>query len=294
MTDKSFSDFIRPACAYPQLWRTVGGIVMIGAVFVAAILSLMAAIRLMLGPQDAQRWFEQMQTASAPTGTLLMLFSFAGAGVGVILAARVFNHRKLRTLIGPRRRAMRDFAITALVVTGLYALSLVWWSQRYDALMNLDFSLWLSFLPVALVAIAIQSGTEELIFRGYILQQLAARFASPLVWLILPSLLFGALHVDPSNLNSTTWQVVGSAVLFGLVAGDLTARTGNLGAAWGFHFANNVLAVTVLATKGTITGLALYVTPYALGDPGLPVGLIVADIAALGAAWMVCRRLLLR
>ncbi len=292
MSDKSFSDFIRPACAYPQLWRILAGSLTIGAVFIGFVLSVMGVIRLMLGATDAAYWFEEMQKATGPTGTLLMLFSFVGAGLGVILAARLFHHRGLASLIGPAGRAARNFVIAAAVVAFFYGLSLLWWSQRYDALLNLDFSLWLSFLPLALVAIVIQSGAEEMAFRGYLLQQLAARFASPLVWLVLPSLLFAALHFDPSKGASPSWQIIGSAALFGLVAGDLTARTGNLGAAWGFHFANNVLAVTLLATKDTITGLALYVTPYTLGQPGLPVSLILADIVTLGLAWITCRRLL--
>jgi uncharacterized protein len=49
---------------------------------------------------------------------------------------------------------------------------------------------------------------------------------------------------------------VGAAATFGLIAADLTARTGSIGAAWGFHFANNTMAITILATDGTITGLS--------------------------------------
>ena len=38
---------------------------------------------------------------------------------------------------------------------------------------------------------------EEALFRGYLLQQLAVRNPSPLIWMVLPALVFAALHIDP-------------------------------------------------------------------------------------------------
>jgi hypothetical protein len=51
--------------------------------------------------------------------------------------------------------------------------------------------------------------------------------------------------------------------LFAVLAADLTARTGSLGAAWGFHFANNCVAILVVALDGPLSGLALYTVPMA-------------------------------
>jgi len=292
MSGTRFDDFIAPARERPQLWRTALGVLMACGLFVISVLSLMAIIWFMVGPSNAQVWFERMRSASTPTGALLMLYSFAGLAFGIASATRLLHRRKARTLFGPTARLMRDFAIAAGVVFFLYGLSLVAWSQNYDALMNLDYSLWLTFLPLALLGILVQTGTEELAFRGYLQQQLAVRFRSPVIWMAVPSVLFGALHFDPTNAGPNTWAIVGTATLFAFVAADLTARTGSLGAAWGFHFANNCLAILFLATDGTITGLSLYITPYSASDPSLPRVLILTDIAMMGLAWMICRRLL--
>jgi len=168
------------------------------------------------------------------------------------------------------------------------------WSLNFDAAMNLDLSLWLSFLPLAVCGLLIQTGAEELAFRGYLQQQLAARFRTPIAWLILPSVVFGLVHLDPSRFGANAWLMVVAATMFGLVAADLTARTGSIGAAWGFHFANNCIAVLFLATEDTITGLSLYLTPYSASDSDLPVSLMLADVALLVVAWLACRRLLRR
>jgi DNA-directed RNA polymerase subunit RPC12/RpoP len=48
------------------------------------------------------------------------------------------------------------------------------------------------------VGVLIQTGAEEVLFRGYLQQQLAARFASPIAWMVLPSAIF-ALPALPAR-----------------------------------------------------------------------------------------------
>ena len=75
---------------------------------------------------------------------------------------------------------------------------------------------------------------------------------------------------------------------FGLVAADLTERTGSLGAAMGFHFANNLLALFIVSIKGTLTGLALYVTPWGLADEGtISLGLAVSIVLVFANWWII-------
>ncbi len=155
---------------------------------------------------------------------------------------------------------------------------------------GLSFGTWILILPIALIAIAIQTGAEELLFRGYLQQQLAARFASPVVWAVLPALIFGLLHFDPASAGGNVWLVVGSAALFGLMAADLTARSGSIGAAWGFHLANNMFALTVIATQGTLTGFALYLTPYDISDTEAIRALIPVDLGLMVLTWFLIRR----
>ena len=109
----------------------------------------------------------------------------------------------------------------------------------------------------------------------------------------VPALAFGLVHLDPfAARGAELWAIVGGAAVFGLLAADLTAVTGSLGAAWGVHFANNLVAIGVLSTKGTITGLSLYVTPYDMAqvDPQVLVG----DAVLLVLGWVVIRRALAR
>jgi membrane protease YdiL (CAAX protease family) len=119
-----------------------------------------------------------------------------------------------------------------------------------------------------LVGVLIQTGAEEVLFRGYLQQQLAARFSSPMIWMVLPSALFAALHYQPEVMGDNTWLMMGAVFVFALLAADLTAVTGTIGAAWAMHFVNNALAILVMATDGPLSGLALYIAPISPASPG--------------------------
>ncbi|MBV0913320.1 CPBP family intramembrane glutamic endopeptidase [Anianabacter salinae] len=294
MIRPAFAAFVAPARAYPQIWRLLVGLLLALAVYLAVIAALFVLLFFGLGQADAGYWIERIGAANTPTATLLLLGTFLGMALGPVVAARALHKRRAGTLIGPGGMAFRDFLVAGGVVGGLLGVSLLIWLQAYTPDPGLDPTLWLRFLPLALLGVLVQTGAEELLFRGYLQQQLAARFASPLMWLVLPSLLFGIVHLDPVGAGDSALLVVGAAALFGLIAADLTAITGSIGAAWGFHFVNNTFAIIVIATKGAIPGLALYLTPYTIADDAVVSRLILGDVAVLLLAWIVLRRILRR
>ena len=166
-----------------------------------------------------------MTRADTPTSALLVIATLWGLALGAMVATPLLHRRSAWTLFGPWPPLRRHFLLAALV-TGALILASALIPYGFEATPNTDLALWLSFLPLSLVIILGQTGAEELFFRGYLQQQLAARFASPLVWMLLPSALFGMAHFDPSNGPLVSWLIVAATGLFGLLAADLTARTG--------------------------------------------------------------------
>jgi CAAX protease family protein len=278
MTYIAHDAFVAPARARPGLWRLFLGLVLVAVVFVAWFTAIVAVIYLVSGQGGGQQWVARLTTADTPTSVLLVLAAIPGLGLGAMLAARFIHARKPETLFGRKRRVIRHFTIAAATCLAILMASMLI-PAGYTAMPGLDLTLWLTFLPLALFAILAQAGAEEILFRGYFQQQLAARFHSPLIWILVPSVLFGAAHFDPSAPPAIAWLVVGAATLFGLCAADLTARTGSIGAAWGFHFANNIAAVLVLALNGNLSGLALYVTPFGADAAEILQPLILRDMA---------------
>jgi len=288
----AFEAFVRPARDRPALWRLGLGLCLALAVYLGLVAGLLAAARAIVGPAAARGWMRGLAEAADPASTLFLLATFLGMALGPILAAWLLHRRGPASLIGPLPRARRDFARAVGGVAAVYVLALGVWLIAFRPAPGLDPATWALLLPLGLAGIAVQTGAEELLFRGYLQQQLAARFRSPAIWLVLPSVLFGLVHYDPDSAGGNAWLIVLSATAFGLAAADLTALTGSLGAAWGFHFANNAFAILLIATAGTIEGLALYITPYAADETGWTRLALIADLAIMVLAWAVLRRIL--
>lgn len=289
-----FAPMISAASARPALWRVIAGAV-------SAILLLVAwlsAVAVFFSLTQGIAFFQALPAVTSgdpatPEGALKYLLIVGGLGFTTLLAARFWQQRPAMSLTGPPARTLRHFVV-AMAITFAVAGVMMLIPGPDDASIerNMELGLWLWWLPFALFAIAAQTGAEELFFRGYLQSQFAARFRSPLIWLTIPAIAFGAAHYVPGLSTQTAWAYVGFATLFGLLAGDLTARTGSIGAAWGLHFANNTIAVAVVAVDGTLTGLGLFRSTAGLEHLSDLSPWILADLGALVLVWLLLRRAL--
>lgn len=287
MQYSAHGEFVAPARAYPQIWRILLGLSLSMLIYGIGIAMVFGGIFLLSGPDGVQAWASEMIEASGPTGTLLILATFIGMAVGPMVAVMLLHRRRAGSLFGPLPRTLRHFLVATVVCAFAYGLSFLLPNDvRLEPAM--ERALWLSFLPMALVGILVQTGAEEVLFRGYLQQQLAARFASPLIWMVLPSMLFASLHYQPDVMGDNALYIVAATGLFGLLAADLTAKTGSIGAAWGFHFANNVVAILFVALDGPLSGLALYTAPLSAASEEIR-PLILLDMGTTLATWVLIR-----
>ncbi len=287
----AFSKFTDPARARPQLWRLFLGVLLALAVYVPVSLGAVAlGWRLSGDRSDLQFWVIQVTLGQKPLPMLTILGTFLGLLLGTFAAARLLQKRRPGTLFGRAPRVLGDFAkaaATAAILLGALSLAASFFSDWTPALAPAD---WLRYLPLAIPGILLQTASEEAFFRGYLQQQLAARFRTPLLWLFLPALLFGLAHVDLGTFGQKAWLIGAAAATFGLAAADLTIRTGSLGAAWGFHFANNALVLLFLSSEPRLNGLALYRSAVPATEAGNFGLLIALDIATTILVWLAIRR----
>ncbi len=198
------------------------------------------------------------------------------------------------TLIGPGGFRPRDFALGIAAVVLLGALAALTLSGLTPPVRQMSLAAWAAWLPLALPALLVQTAAEEIAFRGYLLQGLAARFRSRWIWWLLPALGFGALHWNPAEFGANAWLVALSTAVIGLILADVTIRTGNLSAAIGLHFANNVASLLVVALPSPLASLSLYLAEIDPADADALRPLLLADLAttlAAYAAWLaLCHR----
>lgn len=292
MSYQPHRDFAAPARPTAQMPRLVLGVILIEG-FNSGMRWLFDATLDALPQISAQAvWY-----GSTRTGLLLQLFSFAFLALGVVLVTRRVHHRGFASLIGPWLPALRDFRIALVAVVVLFAMIEAlppYWDAGSVAQMR-SVPLWLLTLPLALLALTVQTGAEELFYRGYIQQQIAARYDKALIWMLIPNIMFALAHWEPGDFSVSGLQYLIWAFFFGLAASDLTARTGNLGAAIGFHLANNAYAFLFFAEfAAPDSGLALILFPQGLLSGQITTGPLLStpyliELAGIGLMWLAVR-----
>ena len=270
-----------------ELWRLAVAIVLIVAGFFA--LNLVYYQTLASLPSWGELRSELLDGRSA-RAIWAMLGNFVPLLIVVLVVARLLNGRSLIMLTGPKEIVFHDFLRVGWLGLALFLLvSLLPSPGGVVPVRNMMWGAWFGLLPVSLMLIFVQVSTEEILFRGYLQSQIAARFSSPLAWMVIPSVLFGALHYEPSTYGENAiWLAVWSG-FFGLAVADLTARSGNLGPALALHFLNNISAMMFTAMQGHWDGLALYVYPFGPEDIEALKALLPIEGLVILCGWLVAR-----
>ncbi|WP_328468424.1 CPBP family intramembrane metalloprotease [Actinoplanes sp. NBC_00393] len=99
---------------------------------------------------------------------------------------------------------------------------------------------------VLLLVVPWQAAAEEYLTRGWLLQGLGVWFRSPWPPIAVQALVFAALHGW-----GTPWGFA-DLLLFGVVTGYLTVRTGGLEAAIALHVMNNLVSCVMAAAYGEL------------------------------------------
>jgi membrane protease YdiL (CAAX protease family) len=107
---------------------------------------------------------------------------------------------------------------------------------------------WLALLIIVLVMTPFQAAGEEYFFRGWVMQNIGAWFARPIVGLVVSvavsTVAFAAAHGSPDP-----W-ILGSIGCLAVAAGVAAYRTGGLEAGIAMHAVNNLLAFGAVLTFG--------------------------------------------
>jgi len=290
MSYDAHADFIAPARATAQVWRLLAGLVLIGATILGLTALFQSAILSLAGDAVYRDITRLEGTGSTAAGVLLLLYSFAIMILAVAMVTAQLHKRSPLTLLGPIPDLLRQFGATlaVLIALGVAIIVLPPWGYSDPVEVGVAPLTWLLILPVSLGAVLVQTSAEEILFRGYIQQQLAARFQSPLIWMIAPSVLFGLLHYRPET-GANGALIMLWAGGFALIAADLTARAGTLGPAIALHFMSNASALLILSADSTLSGLALFRLQVDMADPQALRPYLLIDAMVILVGWLAAR-----
>lgn len=277
-----------------EIWRIgLAVAVMVAVYIVFAVLYQQAIIEF---ARFRPAFPDELVSGSTPLAMYALLLSFGLISVAVFIGVRVVHKRAPLSVFGPVILAVPQFFRVAgmLVLLGAVLMVLPPYGMGGPLVPNMAFGLWVVLLPLSLVVVFIQISAEEIFFRGYLQQQLAARFRSPLVWMVLPSILFALGHYQPVEAGQNALMITVWAGLFGMLMADLTARAGTIGPALAVHFINNVTALLITSLPDSLGGLALWHTPFGMEDEAQLRAWMPVDFALMIVSWLAARLALRR
>jgi membrane protease YdiL (CAAX protease family) len=201
----------------------------------------------------------------SPIASLLVNMSIFPAALFVLfLGVRFLHQRRFKTLITPQpkiawRRMLLSgglwFLISAIsdVITAL-------WITPGNYSWSFNPTSFIPFAILALILIPIQTSTEELVFRGYLMQAFSLLTKHTWIPLVLSAVLFASLHsANPEIAAYGFGWMIPFYLGMGLILGWITLYTGGLEASLGVHIANNLYAgLMVTFPSSAIVSPALF------------------------------------
>jgi membrane protease YdiL (CAAX protease family) len=276
-------------------WQPWGALVpLLGIAFVAATVVSLTAVLQRAGLVDADE---------NPIGLMgfvaFLLLPFSALGIVVLAWVRVVERRPLTAIgLGGADRA-RTFlcgllvgvTLVTAIVAGIWiagGLHIVAFGRGSRSLVSVG------SIALLLVCFAVQSGVEELCFRGWMLSAMVARFGVVFA-ILLSSLVFTFLHFDPR----ANWIFVINGFLFGVFACYWVIRTGTLWGVMGWHCGWNWLMAVGFGLRATaldahLPALLVQLAPvgsdYLTGGIEGPEGSIVCTLVLIcGIAYHLLR-----
>jgi membrane protease YdiL (CAAX protease family) len=237
-------------------WRPVAGtaLVVVGSVVLMLLGIGLAALAAALAGQPAGA--DGMPSFGQPADLALEFLLIAVLLPATLAAARWVQRRPAGTLSSVTGKLRLRWLLTCLPVAFAAIVTLLGAGLALAAAtgedVGLDASLagWGPFLLSSLVLLAVvplQAAAEEYLTRGWLLQAVGAFCRGPWVPIAVQAVVFAALHGW-----GTPWGFA-DLIMFGVVAGWLTVRTGGLEAAIALHVLNNLVGGMLSAAYGDLS-----------------------------------------
>lgn len=254
----------------PFAWYLLGSMIVIifsfmGQVPMLFFLSEESATT--MDPKNPMSIFDHLD----PNLTLfLLLFSFFIAFFGFLFVLTKIHKQSFVSVTTSRKKidfnrfffAFSFWAIASILFVGIdYYFS----PQNYEVTFQLK--PFLIMFGISVVLIPFQSGLEEYLFRGYLMQGFAKLTRNRWLPLILTSIIFGMLHIFNPEIEKLGMGLLFYYIGTGFFFGIMTLVDEGIELALGFHIANNL--ITALLVTADWTAFQTYSVLKDIAEPTL-------------------------
>jgi len=186
---------------------------------------------------------------SKNTVLTLLLFSFLVGFLGLFIVVKNIHNQNFKSLITSRKKVdysrilhcfLVIFTLNSLMIFISYLIS----PSSFEY--NFQLEPFLILILICIFLLPFQTTFEELLVRGYLLQGFGIAFKSRAVAFIVPSVIFGFLHILNPEIDKLGYEFLVAYVLMGMTWGIFTLMDDGNELAIGAHYANNLVVFLFL------------------------------------------------
>lgn len=201
----------------------------------------------------------------------LLLSMFVLTFLGLWIVVKRVHLKTLTSIITAYEKVRFGRFFFAFFVWGVLlviSVILAYFLNKEDVKIQFDPMNFIFLFVVCAIMMPIQTSTEELIFRGYMVQGLSQVFKNGIVPLAITSLLFGLVHMSNPEAKTYGWlTMLPYYSVFGFFLGAITLLDEGLELAMGIHCANNLISsLLITSPNGVLKTDAIFVS--ASENPG--------------------------
>jgi membrane protease YdiL (CAAX protease family) len=225
-------------------WRyLIASVLALVLAIVIGVIIVLPLTLLRLTPPDLS---QQISEPTRPTPFFVSIgVSFGLVLLGFVLAVRWVQGKRFVDIVGDWRWRLFGFGavlwLALQMAAGLLDVVLAPGGIQFTA-SRATLTLALAAIP----ALAVQTFTEEFVFRGYITQGLLLGLRRPWLAALVSGAIFAAAHFangGPQALN---------ALMFGVATAYIAIRTGGIAFSLGMHLANNLMAAVIVVSSADV------------------------------------------
>ena len=225
-------------------WQFIGAIPLIIGMISQMDFSDLESLQALENPNDM---FSMI--GSKNTVLTLLLFSFLVGFLGLFIVVKNIHNQNFKSLITSRKNVYYSrilhcflviFTLNSLMIFISYLIS----PSSFEY--NFQLEPFLILLLICIFLLPFQTTFEELLVRGYLLQGFGIAFKSRAVAFIIPSVIFGFLHILNPEIDKLGYGFLVAYVLMGMTWGIFTLMDDGNELAIGAHYANNLVVFLFL------------------------------------------------
>ncbi|WFE28415.1 type II CAAX endopeptidase family protein [Solwaraspora sp. WMMD791] len=238
-------------------WRPLLGTGTVLVSFLAAQVALIIVFMIVAFVLDAPRDADGLPVLPALAETAYALLGIATGLPLVLVAAWLIQRRSpgsVSSVVGRIRWSwlgrclLIALPVVVLLLAGTYGLTALTGADTgVDDVEWVGVGMFVTSAAMLLALVPLQAAAEEYLCRGWLLQAVGAYLRGPWPAIVVQAVPFALAHGW-----GTTWGFL-DLLLFAVVTGWLTVRTGGLEAAVALHVVNNLVAMLLAGALGQLT-----------------------------------------